>query len=350
MSGRVALIAGVTGLVGRRIAGYLKDLGEWDVIGLCRRPVADSPIRSVGVDLTSSEDCKRKVAPLGTVTHVFYAARYDHPEGVSESVDVNAVMLRNLVDAIEPVASGLRHIHLVHGSKYYGHHLGPVPLPMREDSPRAPGANFYFAQEDFIRARQHHKSWTFSTTRPHMFCDFSRDEPRSIALLIAVYASILHELGFPFAYPGSVKSFHARTQFTQLPLLVRAIVWMATEPQCANQSYNVVNGDAPRWSELWPRLGAYFGLQAGPVQPVRLGDYMADKEPVWQAMITKFGLRPTRLSSIVLWPYGNYVLGPEWDIISDMSKARADGFTGAVDSKNMFCDIFDRLREEKIIP
>ena len=350
MSGRVALIAGATGLVGRRIAGYFKHLGDWDVIGLCRRPVADSPIRLIGVDLTSIEDCNKKLAPLGNVTHVFYAARYDHAEDVSESVDVNAVMLLNVVDAIEPVAGGLRHIHLVHGSKYYGHHLGPIPLPMREDSPRAPVANFYFAQEDFIRGRQRGKSWTFSTARPHMFCDFSWDQPRSIALLIAVYASILRELGVPFSYPGSVKSFHARTQFTELPLLARAMIWMATDPRCANQSYNVVNGDAPRWSELWPRFAAYFGLQAGPVKPLCLAEYMADKEPVWQAMITKFGLRPTRLSSIVLWPYGNYVFGPEWDIISDMSKARADGFTGAVDSENMFCDIFDCLRAEKIIP
>ena len=350
MSGQVALIAGATGLVGRRLAQHLKQLGDWEVIGLCRRPDADSPITLLGIDLISPENCRKKLAPLGNVTHVFYTARYDHPEGVSESVDINAAMLRNLVNAIEPVALGLQHIHLVHGSKYYGHHLGPIPLPMREDSPRAPVANFYFAQEDFIGERQRGKSWTFSMSRPHVFCDFSWDQPRSIALLIAVYASILRELGGPFTYPGSAKNFHARTQFTALPLLVRAIAWMGTDPRCANQSYNVVNGDAPRWAELWPRFAEYFGLRAGPVQPLRLAEYMADKEPVWQAMIAKFGLRPTRLSSIVLWSYGNYVFGPEWDIISDMSKARAGGFMGAVDSEKMFCDIFDCLRAEKIIP
>jgi nucleoside-diphosphate-sugar epimerase len=349
-SGQVALIAGATGLIGRRLAEHLKGLGDWEVIGLCRHPPAASPVRLLGVDLTSAADCRAKLAPLNHVTHLFYTARYDHPEGVSESVEINAAMLRNLVDALEPVARGLRHIHLVHGSKYYGHNLGPLPMPMREDNPRAPVANFYFDQEDFVRTRQPGKNWTFSTSRPHMFCDDSWDQPRSVALLIAVYASIQRELGLALGYPGSAKSFHARTQFTALPLLVRAMTWMATDPRCANQSYNVVNGDAWRWSDLWPRIAGYFGMQAGRPESVRLDQYMADKGDLWQAITKKFGLRPSELTSLVLWPYGNYVFSPEWDIISDMSKARRDGFAEAVDSEKMFCRIFERLRAAKIIP
>jgi len=61
-------------------------------------------------------------------------------------------------------------------------------------------------------------------------------------------------------------------------------------------------------------------------------------------------LRPTALQSLVLWPYGNYVFKPEWDIISDASKARRDGFAGAVDSGRMFLGIFDYLRAERIVP
>jgi hypothetical protein len=125
---------------------------------------------------------------------------------------------------------------------------------------------------------------------------------------------------------------------------------MATEPRCANQAYNIVNGDAPRWSELWPRFAAYFGMQAGPEEPVRLADTLADKEGVWQAVIRKHGLRPTTLRSLVLWSYGHYVFAPEWDIISDGSKARGHGFAETVDSGKMFLDIFEFLRAEKIVP
>jgi nucleoside-diphosphate-sugar epimerase len=346
---QVALIAGATGLIGRQIAAHLQRLG-WEVIGLARRPVPGGPVRLIGVDLTDAGECRGKLAALANVTHIFYTARYDHPEGVAESVGINAVMLSNLVEAVEPAVAGLRHIHAVHGTKYYGHHLGPLAVPAREEDPRAPAPNFYFAQEDYLRERQRGKRWTYSTSRPHTYCDASWIEPRNIGLLIAVYAAVLRELGLPLGYPGTAKSFRVATQFTALPLLARALAWMATEPRCANQAYNIVNGDAPRWSELWPRFAAYFGMQAGPEQPARLADTMADKEGVWQAVIRKHGLRPTALQSLVLWSYGNYVFAPEWDIISDGSKARSHGFAGTVDSAKMFLDIFEFLRAERIVP
>jgi nucleoside-diphosphate-sugar epimerase len=145
MGSQVALIAGATGLIGRRIAAHLQRLG-WEVIGLARRPVPGGAVRLIGVDLTDSGDCRSKLAALGNVTHVFYTARYDHLEGVAESVGINAAMLSNLLEAIEPAAAGLRHIHAVHGTKYYGHHLGPLAVPAREDDPRAPAPNFYSPQ------------------------------------------------------------------------------------------------------------------------------------------------------------------------------------------------------------
>ncbi len=349
VGGQVALIAGATGLIGRRIAAHLQRLG-WEVIGLARRPEPGGPVRLIGVDLADAGDCRAKLAELGNVTHVFYTARFDHPEGVTESVDVNAAMLINLAEAIEPVASGLRHIHAVHGTKYYGHHLGPLAVPAREDGPRAPAPNFYYVQEDFLRERQRGKRWTYSTSRPHTYCDASWNEPRNIGLLIAVYAAIQRELGLPFGYPGTATSFGVATQFTALPLLARALAWMATEPRCANQAYNIVNGDAPRWSDLWPRFAAYFGMRAGPARHGGLARAMADRDGVWQAVVRKHGLRPTALPSLVLWSYGDYVFAPEWDIISDASKARAHGFAETVDSGKMFVDIFEHLRAEKIVP
>jgi nucleoside-diphosphate-sugar epimerase len=349
MERRVALVAGATGLIGHRLTEHLQRSG-WEVIGLCRRPVAGGAVRLIGVDLTDAGDCRSRLGELRDVTHIFYTARYDHPEGVPESVDANAAMLRNLVEAVEPVAAGLRHVHAVHGTKYYGHHLGPLAVPAREDDPRAAAPNFYYVQEDTLRERQRGKSWTFSTSRPHSFCEASWSEPRNIGLLIAVYAAIQRELGLPLAYPGTEKSFHVATQFTALELLVRALAWMAEEPRCANQAYNIVNGDAPRWSGLWLRFATHFGMTAGPAQPVDLAGHMADKDDVWRAIVRKHGLRPTALHSLVLWPYGNYVFAPEWDIISDTFKARGHGFAETVDSGKMFLDIFEVLRAAKIVP
>jgi nucleoside-diphosphate-sugar epimerase len=351
VGGRHALVAGATGLVGKRIAGELHD-GGWQVTGVCRRlPPAPLPYRLVSADLTDAHDCRAKLGVLHDVTHLFYAARYDHPEGESESIDTNAAMFANLLDAVEPAAADLRHVHLVHGTKYYGHMLGPLQaLPLSEESPRARVPNFYFAQEDFVRARQRGRAWTFSTSRPHTFCDAWAAEPRNAALLIAVHASIAREVGEPFFYPGSDASFGVRTQFTFVPLLARAVSWMATTAACANQSYNIVNGDAPRWSGLWPAFAEFFGVEVGARARVGLSEYMAAKSAVWDTLVRRHGLEPVALTSRVLWPYADYLFAPEWDIISGTSKARRDGFTDRVDSARMFLDLFERFRRDKIIP
>ncbi len=62
-------------------------------------------------------------------------------------------------------------------------------------------------------------------------------------------------------------------------------------PACANQAYNVTNGDFIRWENLWPRFAEYFGMQAGPVKTVRLAQAMADKAPVWERIVARHGLQ-----------------------------------------------------------
>ncbi len=356
-----ALIAGATGLIGRRVAQRLLEAGTWNVTGLARRPPATAGMRWIAVDLTDAGDCRRKLAGLA-VTHLFYTARADHPEGASErgqpasaqaftpeAVEINAAMLSNVVNAA--AANGaLEHVHVVHGSKYYGHQLGPIEMPAREDGPRAPGRNFYFDQEDFLRSRSRAAAWSFTITRPHTFCDPAADMPRSVGLLIAVYAAIQRELGLPLAFPGTARAYEVRTQFTDIALLARAIVWMATEPRCADQAFNIINGDYPRWSELWPQFARQFGLEPGAPRAIDFGSYIADKDDIWRRIIQRHALRPTALESLVLWPYGNYVFKPEWDIMSSAAKVRACGFLEIIDTASMFALHFDHYRAEKIIP
>ena len=45
-------------------------------------------------------------------------------------------MLVNVVEDLEPVAKELAHVHLMHGSKWYGKHLGAFKTPAKEDDPR----------------------------------------------------------------------------------------------------------------------------------------------------------------------------------------------------------------------
>ncbi len=348
-SGRVALVAGANGLIGRRVVPYLADRG-WDVVALSRKPYSGAGVRRVTADLTDARDTRTKLAQLGDVSHVFYCVRADHPEGVPESEELNAAMLRNLVESLESHAPHLAHINLVHGTKHYGHHLGPCPVPAVEEGPRGSGGTYYFAQQDYLFARAANARWTWSIVRPHAFCYTETDNPRSLVLVIAVLAAVQRELKQPLLFPGSAKSYGSSTQFTDLALLARAIEWMATAPQCANQAFNIVNGDYPRWNELWPQLAAMLGLEAGQPAAIRLGQYMADKAPVWNAIVARHGLKPSALDRIVLWNYGDYAFAPEWDIMSSMEKARRLGFEKRVDTREMFARLIGGYRAQRVIP
>jgi len=350
MNKKTAVVAGASGLIGRRIVDQLLADGRWNVTGLARRAQSRPGMQWIAVDLADRGDVEKKLAGLNA-THIFYAARFDHPvEGKTEDVETNTSMLKNLVGAVE-AGGKLEHVHALHGSKWYGHQLGPVKLPLEEDkSARSPNENYYFEQDAFLRAQSTGKAWGWSSSRPHAFCDPSVDLPRSIGLVIAVYAEVQRELGLPLDFPGNAKGYQAHTQFTDLGLLARAIVWMAGEPRCRNEAFNVVNGDNPRWCEIWRPFAGWFGMKEGEPRAIKLADYMADKGAIWDAVVKKHGLKAPPLDRIALWAYGDYQFRPDWDVLSSMEKARALGFSERLDSFEMFARQFDNYRKEKIIP
>ena len=59
---------------------------------------------------------------------------------------------------------------------------------------------------------------------------------------------------------------------------------------------------------------------------------------------------PHLYEQIAGWAFGDFVFGSDYDIISDMGKARRAGFCETVDSERMFLDLFARFRAERIIP
>jgi nucleoside-diphosphate-sugar epimerase len=332
-----ALVAGATGVVGRRLVELLASTGR-TVIGLSR----SGGDGTIAVDLADAGDCRAKLGRLGGVIQLFFAAQV--PGG---DVARNAAMLTNLLDAVETPA--LAHVHLVHGTRYYGSHLGPFRTPAREDDLRHAGENFYFAQQDLVTARQHGKAWHWSICRPHTFCDVLPAR-RSLPRLIAIFAAILRERGEALWFPGTDANFRALYQCTDVAHLARAIVWIVSEPRCANQVFNITNGAGFRWAELWPRLADGFGMAPGPVRNVRLADMMADLAPVWDRVVARHGLAPTRFEDTALWSYGDYVFTPGWDILSDTGKIQRFGFTETVDTEAMFRRCFDRFRADRLIP
>jgi len=354
MAGETALISGVTGVVGYRIAAHLSSLGGWRVVGISRGiPVESRRVAGVDyvpLDLNDRAACAKTIAGLNGVTHFFNAARFEHSTTQPEPIDINTQMFVNVLDALEETRHPLRHVHLVQGTKYYGSTIGRFPTPARESDPRSLHGTFYFAQEDIAIERARKRAWTWSASRPHGICDPSPDIVRSMARLIGVYAAICKELGLPLSFPGTAENYRAIYQCTDAALLAKAIVWMATDPKCGNQGFNVTNGEYFRWENLWPRIADYFGMRCGPVVTLKLANTMADKAEIWDRIVARHNLRQIPYAQAAIWSYGDFLFTPSWDMMSSTTKLRQFGFPDVIDTEAMFYGLFDALRKERIIP
>ncbi|HKU96758.1 MAG TPA: SDR family oxidoreductase [Vineibacter sp.] len=347
---KVALVVGANGVIGRNLVDHLATLSDWDVIGLSRRGGQSSGrVRYVSVDLLDRDDCRRKLGDLTAVTHVFYAAYQDRPTW-AELVPPNLAMLVNVIDAVEPVARDLQHVSLMQGYKVYGGHLGPFKTPARETDAYFMPPEFMHDQQRFLEDRQKGKAWTWTAIRPAVVCGFALGNPLNLAMVIAVYAAISKELGLPLRFPGKPGAYDKLLEMTDAGLLAKATVWAATDPRCANQAFNINNGDLFRWNEMWPKIARFFDLDVAPPLPLSLDTVMADKEPLWNAMVEKHGLERNAYKDVSSWRFGDFVFSWDYDMFADGSRARRFGFHEYVDTEAMFLGIFDDFRRRRIIP
>ncbi len=344
-----AVVVGALGVIGRYIVEKLAALPGWEVVGLSRRRGEDhGRVRYLSVDLLQPFQLD-----VENATHVFYAAFQPAPgnaAGYAKTIAPNRDMLVNSITQIEKKSPALERVVLVTGTKYYGTHLGPFRTPARESDPRHAGANYYFDQIDWLTAYQRGKRWSWAELRPQTLCGFAPGTAMSIVPVIAVYAAMMKELGRPFAFPGRKGAGRAIYQVTESSHFADAALWAATEPRCANQAYNITNGDYFRWCDLWPRLAGVFDMPAAEPQPLPLVEFMADKAFLWDAMVRKHGLKPYRFDEVVAWPFGDYVFNTDWDVMSNLIKSRLHGFHDVVDSEEMFVRLLKRFREERIVP
>jgi len=347
---KTALVIGANGVIGRNLIEHLMKLPDWDIIGVSRRGGESSDkVRYIPVDLLDEEDTRKQLSSLTEVTHIFYAAYQDRPTW-AELVPPNLAMLVNVVNSIEPIAPSLQHISLMQGYKVYGAHLGPFKTPAKESDAHHMPPEFNIDQQQFLEQRQRGQNWTWSALRPSVVCGFALGNPMNLAMVIAIYASISKELGLPLRFPGKAGAYSSLLEMTDAELLAKATVWAATDSRCANQAFNITNGDLFRWNELWPKIANYFELETAPPLPMSLEVVMADKAPLWDAMVNKHGLENNSYKDVSSWRFGDFVFGWDYDFFADGTKARRFGFHEFMDTEAMFMGIFDDLRRRRVIP
>lgn len=350
MPSEIVLVAGALGVAGRGVLHELEHRTETGIIALSRRqPDFVTRAEFITLDLTDRAACLAASKALAPVTHLIFAAYMPAPT-LAEEVAPNVAMLVNLVSTLDKVAPRLAHVSLVQGSKWYGNHLGPFRTPAREEDPRHIPPNFYYDQQDWLAQYQAGRRWTWSSWRPHGLCGLSVGSAMNQLNALALYATISKELGLPLRFPGQPGAFRAIYQFTDATLLARAMLWAKDRVECANEAFNINNGDYDRWENLWPAIAAEFGVEPGPVQPISLANMMADKEQLWARIRERHGLRPYPLSRLVDWSFADWVYSTNFDQLSSIAKLRRAGWHEVLEPADMFSSLFSRMRHQRIIP
>lgn len=345
---RTALVVGDGGVVGRHLASHLAATG-WRVIGVGRRVAGPPGIEHLALDMLAPGALSAHAAAIAGVTHAFLTAKAPAPDAAAEA-RLNALVLRHLLDALEEHAPALEHVALVHGTKWYGCHVGPYRLPAREDDPRGPAPLFYFDQRDMLAARQLGRPWHWSTLRPHTVWGYSDGTGNNLATLIGVYAALMREAGETLAFPGTRVNFEKQSQATTADLLGRALVWAATDPRCRNQDINLTNGATFRWSDVWPAVAAAFDMKPSLPSGRPLADCMPAYAALWPRLRQRHGLADLRLDDLVSWPYGDGLFSVAWDDDSSNDKARELGFHDREDNAAALLRILGDLRRDRILP
>jgi len=349
-----ALIVGVSGIVGSAAASLLVEEG-WEVAGLARQPLAQPGVSMVKADLQDKAALTAALADARP-SHLFITT-WSRQANEAENIRVNAAMVRNLLDALR-LAHTLRHVALVTGLKHY---LGPFEsygkgvlpqTPFREEQGRLDVPNFYYAQEDEVFAASARDGFTWSVHRPHTVIGKALGNAMNMGTTLAVYATICRETDRPFRFPGSQVQWDCLTDMTDARLLARHMLWAATTPAAANEAFNVVNGDVFRWKWMWSRIAEWFGIAAEPFDGIvrPLEGQMADDASLWREIAERHGLAEPDLGRLASPWHTDADLGRPIEVVTDMSKSRRMGFTVYQPTDDAFFALFERLREDQLIP
>ena len=199
-----------------------------------------------------------------------------------------------------------------------------------------------------IRCPYH--GWTWSTLRPHFICGTAIGSPSNPISTIGAYAAILREVGEPLHFPANEAVWTSAMNVTDVGLLTRAMVWAATEPRCAGEAFNIVNGDTFCWRDVWPLIAAQFDMAAAGPKPFGIRDFMSDKGPVWRAIAAREGLRCINVNDVADWAFADVLFAGAWDQTASVVKAHQYGFNGMVDTEEMFGRLFAEYRALKLLP
>jgi len=355
------LIAGASGVVGFAAMKHFAERGDCEITAVSRRrPLETCGARFLPVDLNDAQQCADLCSTLGGVTHLVYAALYEKPGLVAgwlerDQIQTNQQMLENLFGPLERTSPELRHVTLLQGTKAYGAHVRPLPIPAREGhSELREVPNFYWTQERYLRERQDGKRWSWTILRPQVIFGLSLGAAMNLIPAIGVYAALRKERGEPLGFPGGTGPI---LEAVDADLLARAIDWAGSSPNARNETFNITNGDVFAWPAVWPAIADSLGMEVGAPEPERLGESMPARAAEWDGVREKHRLSSPGLGDFVgeSFHYADFCMayGAEGGLppaLVSTIKLRQTGFGESMDTEVMFRKWFELFQRKRLLP
>ncbi|MDB5830032.1 MAG: short chain dehydrogenase family protein 44 [Variovorax sp.] len=356
----VVLVAGASGLVGTAAVDAFLDAG-WEVIALSRRKpevFSERPFTHISVDLRERAACEAAFAGLSGVTHLVYTAVYEMPGLVAgwqdrRQMDINLGMLRNLMEPLSR-ASRIEHVTLLQGTKAYGVHIHAIPVPARERQPRDDHPNFYWLQEDYIRELSARSGMGWTILRPTVVLGPNVGVVMNILPVVGVYAALCREEGLPFGFPGDMPYVR---EAVDTRLIGRAAVWAAHAPAARCEHFNLTNGEAFSWHDLWPAMAECLGMQPAPDRSVSMAQYLPSRADLWDRVVRREGLRRLRMEQLLGESHHYADFGFGWGLkqtpppaFVSTVKVKQAGFTDTFDTELAARHWLNVLMDRRILP
>ncbi|KAL7583663.1 hypothetical protein Lser_V15G42199 [Lactuca serriola] len=369
----VAIIFGVTGLVGKQLLEKLLSKSKWKVYGVARRQEmttikkpntnTNPNYHFISCNLLDPVETQSKLSHLHDVTHVFWVTwASQFPLDSVECYDQNKAMMSNALDSILPGAN-LKHFSLQTGTKHYVSlqgssldHLVKRVSYYDENCPRVEGCNFYYGLEDLLKERlMGVVPW--SVHRPGLIIGSSRKTLYNFMGSLCVYGTICKYLNLPFVFGGRKDCFEEQfVDVSDARLVAKQQIWASTNDlvQSNNgQAFNSINGDGSTWKDIWGAIGEKFGAVVPwemLAEDFTFAGCMSDKGAVWKEIVKKEGLVETEMEDLANWYFLDALFRCPVKMLGTREKADRLGFTAryyALDSISHWIDV---MRNEKLIP
>lgn len=363
----VAVIFGVTGLVGRELLKSLLSKSKWKVYGIARRfesfTIQNPNYHFISCDLLNAQETQKKLSIMQDVTHVFWITwAGQFPLDSRECCEQNLAMMSNALNAILPKAKTLKHVSLQTGMKHYvslqsTQNAKRQACIFDEDSPRASeGHNFYHVLEDLLKERLAGKvAW--SVLRPGLIMGSSCRTLYNVMGCLCVYGAICKYLNLPFVFGGTREVWEeVCMDGSDANLVAEQHIWAATNDEISSpegQAFNAINGSSFTWKEIWPVLGKKFDVEAPEdmfMEDFRFATAMSDKRKVWEEITKKEGLVETEMKDLANWEFLDVLFRCPVKLLGSREKADGLGFSMRCKIMESILYWIDSMRSDKLIP